>query len=321
VMSESPAPRVAYMAFGCAGGKPSLDEDSVGDEDLTGGLKDVLMLRETFIQLKRRGLRVVDERSGYAYCSGALSVDPRALIHRWLAPGDIDIFVLVFTGHGQPGTGDWLINEFAVRAMDVFRMWEFARRHVHEDARLIIVSDSCHSGMWLEALQTLPDVPWKYCRNIAVQAACKSSEKSFELGEQGSVFLQLWCLLQLNPNQARQSANLRDKSGVPPRSPSDQCPCAHTRWGYSKDAANDAPIEVVPGLHIFGEEYFQLWGKASLRECHTELQASNKSMPAWRRSKSSDPAHHIQVLHDAWLPRAAEAPMLPGQMEKIKCRL
>ena len=110
-----------------------MDEDAVGEDDLVGGVDDAMALKSLFQSFKHRngsgrGINVVDERSGWAYCGGAAAVDPRPLIHHWLAPGEIDLFVLIFTGHGQPGTGDWLVNEFAVRPMDVFRMWEVPLR-------------------------------------------------------------------------------------------------------------------------------------------------------------------------------------------------
>jgi len=121
--------RTAWFCFGSAGGKPNLDEDAVGDDDLVGGVDDAMAVKHMFQSFRHRtgsgrGIDVREERSGWAYCGGACAVDPRPLLHRFLAPDDVDLFVLVFTGHGQPGTGDWLVNEFAIRPMDVFRMWE-----------------------------------------------------------------------------------------------------------------------------------------------------------------------------------------------------
>jgi len=259
--------RVAHFAFCAAGGKPVLGADAADDE-LDGLLADVIAIRTLFKHLQHHqpGVRVMEARSGECFSGGAISVDPRPLIQRWMAAPDVDLFVLIYSGHGQPGTGDWLVNEIAVRPMDVFRMWEFARRLQNDAARLLIVADTCHAGMWLDSLRSLPDYPWNHAKQIAIQSACLSEEKSYELSsKEGSVFLVLWCRLQHSNSDCRpKSGQNSDRDGFNNGPPTDQCPCIWVAWD-GIGAGGNLPVEVAPGIRLFGAEYFSRGKRRSLK--------------------------------------------------------
>eukprot|EP00931_Biecheleriopsis_adriatica_P115757 TRINITY_DN91510_c0_g1_i1.p1 TRINITY_DN91510_c0_g1~~TRINITY_DN91510_c0_g1_i1.p1 ORF type:complete len:231 (-),score=12.31 TRINITY_DN91510_c0_g1_i1:165-857(-) len=98
--------------------------------------------------------------------------------------------VLYYSGHGRQRDGAWCFevpnsnghdNAF-LKPADILSAWRTRRRGV-PDQQLIIISDSCHSGWWVDAAKERKD------KQIIVQAACDITECSYD-SPTGGVFTQ-----------------------------------------------------------------------------------------------------------------------------------
>ena len=83
-------------------------------------------------------------------------------------------FILYYSGHGEEGSGNWAIGRpdsnkvETVSLEDLLSLW---RRSPSSDyKRLLIVSDSCHSGAWVDKLERMQRI------NVSMMASCKAGE-------------------------------------------------------------------------------------------------------------------------------------------------
>jgi hypothetical protein len=105
--------------------------------------------------------------------------------HQW----DYDYYWVYYSGHGSSSGGKWCLPENTrVGFEDVRDVWKESRA-AKRGARLIIVSDSCYSGKWCEALKASGD------QNIAIQAASVPTSTSADLGWNGGRFTTEWTRL------------------------------------------------------------------------------------------------------------------------------
>jgi len=98
-----------------------------------------------------------------------------------------DDVLLYYSGHGRQSDGAWLFEDAGgmhdfLTPDDVIMEW---RKATSVDQKLIVVSDSCHSGWWVEAAYK------EGSGRIVVQAASGISELS-EDSISGGVFTRAW---------------------------------------------------------------------------------------------------------------------------------
>ena len=97
------------------------------------------------------------------YLNGDAEDDPEA-----------DTFVLQYSGHSAGCTRDWcMANGGRVSFDEVMALWEASRARSH-GCLLVLVLDSCHSGVWVEHARER-DFP-----DVAVQAACGPGEVTYD---------------------------------------------------------------------------------------------------------------------------------------------
>uniref|UniRef100_A0A7S0FAL4 Peptidase C14 caspase domain-containing protein n=1 Tax=Pyrodinium bahamense TaxID=73915 RepID=A0A7S0FAL4_9DINO len=112
-----------------------------------------------------------------------------------------DDVLLYYSGHGKQGDGAWCfeapgsvgINEF-VTPQEVLGAWR-GRASKRAGQKLIIISDSCHSGWWVEAAVAEGQQTGEL---IIVQAACGVSEQSEDTPD-GGVFTKIFVKMSHGP--------------------------------------------------------------------------------------------------------------------------
>lgn len=107
-----------------------------------------------------------------------------------------DFCIVYYSGHGGKKTGDMIFSGSAFDSADlgytslswedITRMWD-KRNDKKEHQRLVIIMDSCKSGLWAEKAKGRTDV--------VVQASCSEGELSYVEDEKGSVFTKWFSLL------------------------------------------------------------------------------------------------------------------------------
>lgn len=101
--------------------------------------------------------------------------------------------VLVFIGHGEEKTGDWLMaGNDTISLQEVCSWWPAGKE------QLIIYADSCYSGCWVH------EGTEKKLTKIAMQASVSSKERSGALG-----FTRHWIRAFTTPGQFDDTAVLR----------------------------------------------------------------------------------------------------------------
>lgn len=97
--------------------------------------------------------------------------------------------IIYYSGHGMGGEkgdthGAWCFYDGIIRPKDVILSWRVANyRHPMKGRKLLIISDSCFSGQWVDDA--------KHYKTIYVQAACKPDQKSSDTAK-GGLFTQTW---------------------------------------------------------------------------------------------------------------------------------
>ena len=71
-------------------------------------------------------------------------------------------FILYYSGHGEEDSGNWAIGRPDEREVEIVSLEELLslwRRSPSSDyKRLLIVSDSCHSGAWVNKLKRMRSI-------------------------------------------------------------------------------------------------------------------------------------------------------------------
>jgi hypothetical protein len=168
------------------------------------------------------------------------------------APPDMREAFIYYTGHGDVD-GAWLFSwpdkqtiSYCFTPDDVRRMWresEFRKRD--GGARLIIISDSCHSGRWSALMEE---------RNVIVLPSCGPNDLSLET-HGVSQMTRTWALLNgcLVPSLLPRDASDPDLVACPMVLPKD---CAlpdnlsvldvRLRWDISRERFTDRGIAFAP---------------------------------------------------------------------------
>ena len=96
-------------------------------------------------------------------------------------------FVIYYSGHGKHN-GDWVLNDGngggiyeSISLNDILFLWHHRKTNPNFKQDLVLISDSCHSGHWVDILKRLkPDDIW-------MQAASRANEYSYD-GIDGGIF-------------------------------------------------------------------------------------------------------------------------------------
>jgi len=95
-------------------------------------------------------------------------------------------FVIYFSGHGNPQTGNWALTDGELSLADIYDVFV---ANAPPDAACSIVADSCHSGAWVDQLRARSD-DFDATR-FAVQAACLKDEVCWDT-RVGGLFTKNW---------------------------------------------------------------------------------------------------------------------------------
>jgi hypothetical protein len=140
-------------------------------------------------------LQTLGENFGFSISkrSGAAATRDEFLItiHDYFAESqwDYDYYWVYYSGHGSSTGGRWCLpGKTYVGFADVRDIWKESTA-AKRGARLIIVSDSCYSGQWCDALKESGD------DNIAIQSASVPTSTSADLGWNGGRFTTEWTKL------------------------------------------------------------------------------------------------------------------------------
>ena len=93
-------------------------------------------------------------------------------------------FILYYSGHSEEYSGNWAIWTPGAREVEtvsleeLLSLWQESPSPKYK--RLLIASDSCHSGAWVKKLRMQP--------NISMVASCKAGETCTETTEGGGDF-------------------------------------------------------------------------------------------------------------------------------------
>lgn len=155
------------------------------------------------------------------------------------AGGECDLWVVYWTGHGFAHNGAWACyapahvrlppEQRAIAPIELFTMWRhfaerlYSRRQQRATAtgtpaampRLLVVCDSCHSGHWVEYARV------NRLADVAVQSACSTEQRSYDLLNFGGYFSQLYMRLfaQLDTHVTREQAERELLAPVLPITP------------------------------------------------------------------------------------------------------
>ena len=213
----------------------------------------------------RREPAFLPHASGWLSSGGVAAADPRAAIARFLSTPGPEIYFLCYSGHrSSRGDGAWMFSSFLVNLEDVLRIWAetFRSREVATMAttrrkRLVVISDSCHSGAWVDRLAAMdpraaPKGTWpSLASSVAVQASCLATEQAMEsggvLGVVQSRFLRLWQSLPQHGATVRVAdLRRRDRHILMDQSPNSCC-----RWMMDDDDDHHHHGEAVAAAEDF----------------------------------------------------------------------
>jgi len=96
-------------------------------------------------------------------------------------------FVLYWSGHGEDGTGDWLLSDTeSISLYNLVQGWKKALKKSNKPKKqFLIISDCCYSGCWVQKLNENKEKYSNY--NLTVQSACTSKELAYYmLDKEGS---------------------------------------------------------------------------------------------------------------------------------------
>lgn len=102
--------------------------------------------------------------------------------------------IIYYTGHGTAENGSWCFEKYPEQTSrdylsfkELETLWK-NRQNKSSEQKLIIISDSCHSGYFVSQNEST---------DIFVQSSCMSSEWSY-CNYDGSVFTQWWAKLDIH---------------------------------------------------------------------------------------------------------------------------
>ena len=98
------------------------------------------------------------------------------------AAPDVRAFFLYYAGHGCKSDGAWYLGDGTLAPNELFQLWQESFSGKSGDSVLIIISDSCFSGCWVEAAKQ------SQLSSVAVQSATDHNNPSYDDPKTGGVF-------------------------------------------------------------------------------------------------------------------------------------
>ena len=95
---------------------------------------------------------------------------------------DVHAFFVYYTGHGSLDNGAWYLGDGCLAPTELFQLWQESLSGKSSESVLIIISDSCYSGHWVEAARQAQ------LKNVAVQSATDQSHPSYDWSNCGGMF-------------------------------------------------------------------------------------------------------------------------------------
>jgi hypothetical protein len=138
------------------------------------------------------------------------------------------VYMLYYAGHGSQDRGAFIMEDGKIYLSDIISVWR-DRPGLRRGQKLVIVADSCFSGLMIRELKAIPKEE-RDVLNIGIQAACLHDEES-----SGGTFTKAFTMKQLeNRNfhwqQEADDYYDGDASKV-------QHPCYYTTWKDSPKTA------------------------------------------------------------------------------------
>ena len=103
-------------------------------------------------------------------------------LHDAFASEDVRAFFVYYSGHGCLDDGAWYLGHETLPPNELFQLWQASVSGKSGGSVLIIISDSCFSGKWVEAANQA-NLP-----SVAVQSATDQFSPCYERTETGGVF-------------------------------------------------------------------------------------------------------------------------------------
>ena len=94
---------------------------------------------------------------------------------------DVRAFFVFYSGHGCEGSGAWYLGDGTLAPEELFQLWQNSSSGQSGESVLIIISDSCFSGQWVEVAKH------KQLSTVAVQSATDQCNPSYD-EETGGMF-------------------------------------------------------------------------------------------------------------------------------------
>ena len=98
------------------------------------------------------------------------------------AEPDIRAFFLYYTGHGHINDGAWCLHDGTLAPDELFKLWQESPSGKSGDSVLIIISDSCFSGHWVEAAKAAQ------LSTVSVQSSTDHKSLSLDHHDIGGLF-------------------------------------------------------------------------------------------------------------------------------------
>ena len=147
---------------------------------LAGVQHDLVTMREFF----GRG-QDIEELFCYNHVDAQGGSWLREQLCQAFARQDVHAFFVYYSGHGYNGSGAWYLGDGAddlLAPAELFQLWQESLSGQSGESTLVIISDSCFSGNWVEAAQQAS------LTNVAVQSATDKSHPSFDWSDRGGMF-------------------------------------------------------------------------------------------------------------------------------------
>lgn len=104
-------------------------------------------------------------------------------LHEEFAKTDVRAYFVYYSGHGCKDNGAWYLGgQDTLAPCELFKLWQDSLSGQSGDSVLIIISDSCFSGHWVEAAKQAQ------LSSVAVQSATDQCNVSYDSKETGGTF-------------------------------------------------------------------------------------------------------------------------------------
>jgi hypothetical protein len=142
--------KVAVFLIGCSikgtprkGDVPRERDD--GKKNLNGVIRDIFTCAIFFRE--KKGFTIIQKMDGID--NDIRIVDKK--LGEFFLRSDFDTFLVYYSGHGRDRDGAWSFDNGHLTPGRVFKRWRHANKL--KNKRLVIISDSCHSGKWIDSFR------------------------------------------------------------------------------------------------------------------------------------------------------------------------